>query len=68
MAASCSGIWNTNAEGLRMLYALIDVCSYPQEIDCMNELNGSNDLRAIAHKAMTDHGLEPDFPPDAIQQ
>jgi hypothetical protein len=27
-----------------------------------------NDLRAIAHKAMTDRGLEPDFPPDAIGQ
>ena len=24
--------------------------------------------RAIAHKAMTDRGLEPDFPPDALQQ
>lgn len=34
----------------------------------MNEQNGPNDLRAIAHKAMTDRGLEPDFPPDAIQQ
>jgi len=34
----------------------------------MKEQNGPNDLRAIAHKAMTDRGLEPDFPPDAIQQ
>jgi exoribonuclease-2 len=34
----------------------------------MNELNGTTNLRAIAHKAMTDRGLEPDFPPDAIQQ
>jgi exoribonuclease II len=34
----------------------------------MNELNGTTNLRAIAHKAMTDHGLEPDFPPDAIHQ
>ncbi len=34
----------------------------------MNEQTGMNDLRAIAHKAMTDRGLEPDFPPDAIQQ
>jgi exoribonuclease-2 len=34
----------------------------------MKAQNGSNDLRVIAHKAMTDRGLEPDFPPDAIQQ
>ncbi len=34
----------------------------------MNELSGTTNLRAIAHKAMTDRGLEPDFPPDAIQQ
>lgn len=34
----------------------------------MIEQNGPNDLRAIAHKAMTDRGLEPDFPPDALQQ
>jgi exoribonuclease II len=34
----------------------------------MKEQNGLTDLRAIAHKAMTDRGLEPDFPPDAIQQ
>ncbi len=34
----------------------------------MKEQNGSNDLRAIAHKAMTDRGLEPDFPADAIRQ
>lgn len=34
----------------------------------MKEQNGPHDLRAIAHKAMTDRGLEPDFPPDAIQQ
>ena len=34
----------------------------------MNEQNGPNDLRAIAHQAMTDRGLEPDFPPDAIRQ
>jgi exoribonuclease II len=34
----------------------------------MKEQNGLNDLRAIAHKAMTDRGLEPDFPPDALQQ
>jgi VacB/RNase II family 3'-5' exoribonuclease len=34
----------------------------------MNELNGTTNLRAIAHKAMTDRGLEPDFPLDAIQQ
>jgi VacB/RNase II family 3'-5' exoribonuclease len=34
----------------------------------MNEQNGTTNLRAIAHKAMTDRGLEPDFPPDAIQQ
>src|SRR5471032_3391859 len=33
----------------------------------MNE-NIPNDLRVIARKAMTDRGLEPDFPPDAIQQ
>lgn len=34
----------------------------------MKERNGPNDLRAIAHKAMIDRGLEPDFPPDALQQ
>ena len=34
----------------------------------MKEQNGPNNLRAIAHQAMTDRGLEPDFPPDAIQQ
>jgi VacB/RNase II family 3'-5' exoribonuclease len=34
----------------------------------MNERNGTTSLRAIAHKAMTDRGLEPDFPPDAIRQ
>src|SRR6202158_1420855 len=34
----------------------------------MKEQNGPHALRAIAHKAMTDRGLEPDFPPDAVQQ
>jgi exoribonuclease II len=34
----------------------------------MKEQNVPHDLRAIAHKAMTDRGLEPDFPPDAIRQ
>jgi exoribonuclease II len=34
----------------------------------MKEQGGLNDLRAIAHKAMTDRGLEPDFPPDALKQ
>jgi exoribonuclease-2 len=34
----------------------------------MIEHSSPADLRAIAHKAMTDRGLEPDFPPDAIQQ
>lgn len=34
----------------------------------MNVQNNPHDLRAIAHKAMTDRGLEPDFPSNAIQQ
>jgi exoribonuclease II len=34
----------------------------------MKEPNGLHDLRAIAHRVMIDRGLEPDFPPDAIQQ
>jgi VacB/RNase II family 3'-5' exoribonuclease len=34
----------------------------------MQEQYGPNELRAIAHKAMIDRGLEPDFPPDAIEQ
>jgi exoribonuclease-2 len=34
----------------------------------MNEKNEASDLRVIAHRAMVDRGLEPDFPPDAIQQ
>jgi len=34
----------------------------------MNEQNGLAELREIAHKAMMDRGLEPDFPPDAIRQ
>jgi exoribonuclease-2 len=34
----------------------------------MNEKNEASDLRAIAHRAMVDRGLEPDFPPDVIQQ
>ncbi|QEL19877.1 RNB domain-containing ribonuclease [Limnoglobus roseus] len=34
----------------------------------MNEKNNTNDLRAIAHRAMRERGLEPDFPPDAIRQ
>ena len=29
MAASCSGVWNTKADGLRTLYALIDSYSKP---------------------------------------
>jgi VacB/RNase II family 3'-5' exoribonuclease len=41
---------------------------FDEEIEHMNESQGSHDLRAIARKAMTDRGLEPDFPPDAIQQ
>jgi exoribonuclease II len=34
----------------------------------MNAQNRHDDLRAIAHKAMTDRGLEPDFSPAALQQ
>src|SRR4029453_5516568 len=34
----------------------------------MREQSHPHDLRAIAHKAITDRGLEPDFPSDAIQQ
>jgi exoribonuclease II len=34
----------------------------------MNTPNGTTNLRAIAHQAMKDRGLEPDFPPDAIRQ
>ncbi len=30
--------------------------------------NNPHDLRSIAHQAMIDRGLEPDFPSDAIQQ
>jgi VacB/RNase II family 3'-5' exoribonuclease len=34
----------------------------------MKDQDIAPDLRVIARKAMTDRGLEPDFPPDAIQQ
>ncbi len=34
----------------------------------MKDQNSPHDLRAIAHKAMTDRGLDPDFPADAIRQ
>jgi VacB/RNase II family 3'-5' exoribonuclease len=34
----------------------------------MPEQNGLAELRDIAHKAMTDRGLEPDFPPEATRQ
>ena len=34
----------------------------------MKSRTDPNDLRAIAHKAMTERGLEPDFPPDAMRQ
>ena len=34
----------------------------------MNEQTGSHDLRAIAHEAMMDRGLEPDFPSAALGQ
>lgn len=34
----------------------------------MSENNDASDLRVIAHRAMVERGLEPDFPPDALQQ
>src|SRR5580704_2682464 len=34
----------------------------------MTQQNEPKSLRAIAHQAMIDRGLEPDFPPDAIHQ
>lgn len=34
----------------------------------MNEKTGSRDLGAIAHQAMVDRGLEPDFPAAAVHQ
>jgi exoribonuclease II len=34
----------------------------------MTQQNGATNLRAIAHRAMIDRGLEPDFPADAIHQ
>ena len=34
----------------------------------MQEQNGSNSLRAIAHRAMIARGLEPDFPAEALKQ
>ena len=34
----------------------------------MNEKTGLPDLGAIAHQAMLDRGLEPDFPTDALRQ
>jgi exoribonuclease-2 len=34
----------------------------------MNLPNGPDNLHTIARKAMTDRGLDPDFPPDALQQ
>lgn len=34
----------------------------------MRDQYGPSDLRSIAHRAMKDRGLEPDFPPDAIRQ
>jgi exoribonuclease II len=40
----------------------------PQEINRMTQSNGATNLRAIAHRAMIDRGLEPDFPADAIHQ
>jgi exoribonuclease-2 len=34
----------------------------------LKEQKIQSDLRAIAHQAMIDRGLEPDFPPEALQQ
>src|SRR6266480_4773359 len=51
-----------------MIPLLLEPVHRPQEIARMKAQNGPNHLRSIARQAMTDRGLEPGFPADALQQ